>query len=108
MAGKVVVATRIHCNRLIAARLQADICGSPLVICARTDALSAKYIDSNIDSVDHPFIMGALDSQNLTKLGTFPEAGEAEIRRRFNGNEMNMKLKQWNNTVFDCSLQQAI
>jgi isocitrate lyase len=29
-----------------------------LVIIARTDALSAKLIDSNIDPLDHPFILG--------------------------------------------------
>ena len=32
----------------------------PLVIIARSDAESGKYIDSNIDPHDHPFIMGRL------------------------------------------------
>lgn len=64
MAGKVVVSTREHVARLIAVRLQADIMGVDLNIVARTDALSAKMIDSNIDPVDHPFILGVVDPKN--------------------------------------------
>lgn len=52
MGGKVVVSTREHVARLAACRLQADIMGCGLVIVARTDALSAKLIDSNIDPTD--------------------------------------------------------
>jgi isocitrate lyase len=32
--------------------------GNELMVVARTDALSAKLIDSNISAVDHPWIMG--------------------------------------------------
>lgn len=60
MGGKVLVSTQEHVNRLKAARLQADIMKCPLVIIARSDAESGKYIDSNIDPHDHPFIMGRL------------------------------------------------
>ena len=60
MGGKVLVSTQEHVNRLKAARLQADIMRCPLVIIARSDAESGKYIDSNIDPHDHPFIMGRL------------------------------------------------
>ena len=35
-----------------------------LVIVARTDALSAVFIDSNIDPIDHPFILGQIDKEN--------------------------------------------
>lgn len=35
--------------------------GTDLVIIARTDALSAKMIDSNIDPIDHPYILGVFD-----------------------------------------------
>lgn len=38
--------------------------GSELVLVARTDALSAVFIDSNIDPVDHPFILGSVDPKN--------------------------------------------
>jgi len=59
MGGKVLVSTAEHAQRLIACRLQADICNTPLVIVARTDAEAATMIDSNIDPTDHPFIKGA-------------------------------------------------
>jgi isocitrate lyase len=52
--------------------------GCDLVICARTDAMSATFLDSNIDPVDHPFILGVVDP-NGKKLQTFPEAGRAAI-----------------------------
>jgi len=59
MGGKVLVSTEEHCQRLIAARLQADILKTPLIIVARTDADAATLLDSNIDKRDHPFIKGA-------------------------------------------------
>jgi len=46
--------------------------GCDLVICARTDALSATFLDSNIDPADHPFILGCVDPKNNQKLLTFP------------------------------------
>jgi len=49
--------------------------GADLVILARTDALSAKLIDSNIDPIDQPFILGVVPDQNNADLMTFPEAG---------------------------------
>lgn len=39
-------------SRLQAARLQADVMGVDLVLVARTDALSAAFLDSNVDPVD--------------------------------------------------------
>merc|ERR1719217_676002 len=59
MGGKVLVSTAEHKQRLVACRLQADICNSPLVLVARTDAEAATMIDSNIDPADHGFIKGA-------------------------------------------------
>jgi len=58
MGGKVLVPTTEHVQRLIAARLQADILNSPLVIVGRTDAEAASMIDSNWDPIDHPHIKG--------------------------------------------------
>ena len=58
MGGKVLVSTREHVDRLCAARLQADMMGVGLVLVARTDADSARLIDSTIDPRDHPFILG--------------------------------------------------
>lgn len=107
MAGKVIVPTKTHCNRLIAARLQADICGSGLVLCARTDALSAKYIDSNIDEADHPFILGIYNPSKPKDLVTFIKAGEYEIRKRFSGKELESKLEKWHSVGYECSLKEA-
>merc|ERR1712188_299849 len=59
MGGKVLVSAAEHAQRLIACRLQADICNTTLVIVARTDAEAATMIDSNIDPPDQPFIKGA-------------------------------------------------
>lgn len=58
MGGKVLVSTREHIDRLIAARLMADVMGTDTIIVGRTDAEAATLIDSNIDPRDHAFIMG--------------------------------------------------
>lgn len=58
MGGKVLVAMQEHINRLVGARLQADIMGSQLLVVARTDSEAAKFIDNNIDPRDQAFILG--------------------------------------------------
>ena len=58
MGGKVLVSTQEHIDRLVAARLAADILGTNLILVARTDAEAATLLDSNIDGRDHPFILG--------------------------------------------------
>lgn len=65
MAGKVLVSTQEHIDRLIAARLQADIMKSNTVIVARTDAEAATLLDNNIDPRDHPFIIGSTCKSQL-------------------------------------------
>jgi isocitrate lyase len=35
-----------------------------LVLVARTDALSAVFLDNNIDPIDHPFILGSVDPKS--------------------------------------------
>ena len=56
MGGKVVIPTGEYLKKLAASRLSADVAGVPLVIIARTDALSAKLITSDFDERDKPFI----------------------------------------------------
>merc|ERR1719478_1227981 len=73
MGGKVLVSTQEHVQRLIACRLQADICNSPLILVARTDAEAASFLDSNIDPRDHPFITGV----TVEGAASFIEAGKA-------------------------------
>ncbi|XP_021635959.2 isocitrate lyase [Hevea brasiliensis] len=59
MAGKVLVAVSEHINRLVAARLQFDVMGVETVLVARTDAVAANLIQTNVDTTDHQFILGA-------------------------------------------------
>jgi len=56
MGGKVLVPTHEAIQKLVAARLAADVMGVPTLIIARTDADSAKLLTSDIDPRDHDFI----------------------------------------------------
>ena len=58
LGGKVLLPTQTAVKNLIAARLAADVMGVSTVIVARTDAHAANLITSDIDPVDHPFIIG--------------------------------------------------
>ena len=62
--GKVLCSIQEQISRLKAARLQCDIMGTDTIIIGRTDAKSAKFIDSDIDPVDIPFIRGQLGSKD--------------------------------------------
>lgn len=55
MGGKMLVPTRESVAKLIAARLAADVMGTPTVLLARTDADAAGLITTNIDENDQPF-----------------------------------------------------
>ncbi|MFO7633583.1 MAG: isocitrate lyase [Caldilinea sp.] len=56
MGGKVLVPIREFVQKLVAARLAADVMGVPTVLVARTDADSAQLITSDVDPRDEPFI----------------------------------------------------
>jgi len=58
MGGKVLVPAKDFIEKLITARFAADIMGIPTIIIGRTDAESAKYIRSDSDPVDIPFLDG--------------------------------------------------
>lgn len=58
LGGKVLLPTQTAVKNLIAARLAADVMGVSTIIVARTDAHAANLITSDIDPVDHPFIVG--------------------------------------------------
>ena len=58
MGGKVLVPTREAAQKLIAARLAADVMGVPTLILARTDAEAASLITSDVDENDRPFLTG--------------------------------------------------
>ncbi len=58
LGGKVLVPTSQFVRTLVAARLAADVCGVPTVLVARTDALSATLITSDVDERDREFTTG--------------------------------------------------
>ena len=58
MGGKVLVPTREAVQKLVAARLAADVLGVPTLLVARTDAEAASLLTSDIDERDRPFCTG--------------------------------------------------
>jgi isocitrate lyase len=58
LGGKVLVPTSQFVRTLAAARLAADVCGVPTILVARTDALSAALLTSDVDEADAEFLTG--------------------------------------------------
>jgi isocitrate lyase len=58
MGGKVLVPTREAVSKLVAARLAADVMGTPTILLARTDAEAADLVTSDVDDTDKPFLTG--------------------------------------------------
>jgi isocitrate lyase len=65
MGGKVLVSTQEAEQKLIAARLAADVLGVPTVLVARTDANSSGLLTSDIDERDHAFLTGERTSEGF-------------------------------------------
>jgi isocitrate lyase len=59
LGGKVLVPTRQFIRTLVSARLAADVLDVPTVLVARTDALSATLLTSDVDPEDEEFLTGA-------------------------------------------------
>ncbi|UXY14964.1 isocitrate lyase [Chitiniphilus purpureus] len=58
MGGKVLVPTREAVEKLVAARLAADVMGVPTLLVARTDAEAADLLTNDVDDNDKPFCTG--------------------------------------------------
>ena len=58
LGGKVLVPTQQHIRTLNAARLAADVAGVPTIQIARTDALAADLLTSDVDERDRAFTTG--------------------------------------------------
>ena len=58
LGGKVLVPTSQFVRTLQAARLAADVMDVPTLIVARTDALAATLMTSDVDERDRPFVTG--------------------------------------------------
>lgn len=63
LGGKVLVPTSQFINTLISARLAADVLDVPTLIIARTDALGATLLTSDIDPRDHEYLTGKRTSE---------------------------------------------
>src|SRR5213594_3243516 len=68
MGGKVLVPTREAIEKLIAARLAADVAGVPTLLLARTDAEAANLVTSDIDENDKPFLTGERTAEGFYRV----------------------------------------
>jgi isocitrate lyase len=68
MGGKVLVTTQEAVQKLIAARLAADLMGVPTLLLARTDAEAANIVTSDFDENDKPFITGERTSEGFFRV----------------------------------------
>ena len=65
LGGKVLVPTVEAINKLVAARLAADVMGTSTIIIARTDANAANLLTTDIDERDTKFISGERSSEGF-------------------------------------------
>ena len=68
MGGKVLIPTGQHIRTLQAARLAADVCDAPSLVIARTDALGATLITSDVDERDQPFVTGERTAEGFYRI----------------------------------------
>ncbi|KTS89095.1 Isocitrate lyase [Microbacterium testaceum] len=68
LGGKVLVPIQQHIRTLNASRLAADVAGVPTVIIARTDALAADLLTSDIDERDAEFLTGERTSEGFYRV----------------------------------------
>jgi isocitrate lyase len=68
LGGKVLVPTSQFIRTLVAARLAADVLNVPTVLVARTDALSATLLTSDIDEADAAFVSGERTSEGFYRV----------------------------------------
>jgi isocitrate lyase len=65
MGGKVLAPTGEAINKLVAARLAADVLDVPTVLLARTDANAATLLANDVDERDHEFLTGERTSEGF-------------------------------------------
>jgi isocitrate lyase len=69
LGGKVLVPTSQFIRTLVAARLAADVLDVPTLLVARTDALSATLLTSDIDESDRAFATGERTAEGFYRVG---------------------------------------
>ncbi len=68
MGGKVLVSHNSFIQKLISARLAADVAGVPTVVIARTDANGANLLQSDYGAVDEPFLTGETTPEGFCRI----------------------------------------
>jgi isocitrate lyase len=68
MGGKVLVPTQEAIQKLLAARLAADVMGTPTIVLARTDAEAANLLTSDFDENDKPFVTGERTAEGFYRV----------------------------------------
>ncbi|WP_280540275.1 isocitrate lyase [Chromohalobacter sp. 11-W] len=68
MGGKVLVPTQEAVQKLVAARLAADVAGTSTLVIARTDANAADLITADVDDYDKPFITGERTAEGFYRV----------------------------------------
>ena len=68
LGGKVLVPTSHFVRTLAAARLAADVLEVPTILVARTDALSATLLTSDVDEYDHEFLTGERTAEGFFRV----------------------------------------
>jgi isocitrate lyase len=68
LGGKVLVPTVEAIQKLVAARLAADVMGVPTLILARTDANSAHLLTSDVDPRDREFLTGDRTAEGFYRI----------------------------------------
>ena len=77
LGGKVLVPTSQFIRTLSAARLAADVLNVPTVLVARTDALSATLLTSDVDEHDAAFVTGERTAEGFHRVADGLEAAIA-------------------------------
>ena len=79
LGGKVLVPTGQFIRTLQAARLAADVAGVPTILVARTDALAATLLTSDVDEQDRPFLTGERTAEGYFRVRAGLEADRRAI-----------------------------
>jgi isocitrate lyase len=77
LGGKVLVPTHQFIKTLIAARLASDVMGVPTYLIARTDAMGAKLLSSDVDPRDLPYTTGERSPEGFYRIKQGIEAAIA-------------------------------
>ncbi|KXN69020.1 Phosphoenolpyruvate/pyruvate domain-containing protein, partial [Conidiobolus coronatus NRRL 28638] len=101
---KVLYPVGQHINRLVALRAQSDIMDTETVVFTKLSSLQAGYVASNLDTRDHPYILGA----------TVPTRPLAEVLREAQASgastpdQLNFIRNSWMNNANVLTYRDAI